>query len=288
MVQSAPPLSDLSEPLLGVLTRYVSPPTAQSIVKLARQRANVTGARLDRAGLGDMFAPIARNLRLFVSEPSKVDECCAAIQALIGGRSVALDAASVRSAPPSPSSARSSDPSSARSGTPAPASVRSSEPSSARSGAPASIRSTEPASVRSAPPASVRSLAPSIFVQIRAEDDIARARSEARELASTAGFSVVGRTRLVTAVSELARNIVLYANEGQIELTPVAAPAGIAVVASDRGPGIANLEQIMAGDYKSRLGMGLGLRGVKRLAERFEIQTAPGQGTTVSFFAKVI
>lgn len=125
-------------------------------------------------------------------------------------------------------------------------------------------------------------------MQIRVEDDIARARSEARDLGSTMAFSVVGRTRLVTAVSELARNIVLYAKEGQIELLPVASPAGITVTASDRGPGIANLEQIMVGDYKSRLGMGLGLRGVKRLADRFEIQTAPGQGTTVTFFVKVL
>jgi serine/threonine-protein kinase RsbT len=252
MVQTAPPPSDLSESLLRILTRYVSSPTAQSIVKLARQRANVTAVRLDRARLGEMFAPIERNLRLFVGEPSKVDECCAAIQELITGRSPVA------------------------------------EPSSARSGPPASARSPEPPSVRSGPPASARSFLPSILVQIRVEDDIARARSEARDLTSTMAFSVVGRTRLVTAVSELARNIVLYAKEGRIELTPMASPAGITVTASDRGPGIANLEQIMTGDYKSRFGMGLGLRGVKRLADRFEIHTAPGQGTTVSFFVKVL
>ena len=92
----------------------------------------------------------------------------------------------------------------------------------------------------------------------------------------------------MTAVSELARNIVLYAGEGQIELKLLTSPQGLSVVARDHGPGIANLEQIMAGDYKSRLGMGLGLRGVKRIADRFEIQTAPGQGTTVSFSLKVM
>jgi serine/threonine-protein kinase RsbT len=252
MAQAALPPSDLSEPLIRILTCYVSSPTAQSIVKLARQRANVTAVRLDRPRLAEMFAPIERNLRLFVVEPSKVAECCAAIQELIGGRSPLA------------------------------------EPSSVRSGAPASARSPEPSSVRSGAPASARSFIPPLLVQIRVEDDIARARSEARDLASVMAFSVVGRTRLVTAVSELARNIVLYAREGQIELLPVASPAGITVTASDRGPGIANLEQIMVGDYKSRLGMGLGLRGVKRLADRFEIHTAPGQGTTVSFFVKVL
>jgi serine/threonine-protein kinase RsbT len=272
VVQSAPPVADLGESLLGILVRYVSAPTAQSILKLARQRANVGTPRLDRTQISEMFAPIERNLRLFVREPSKVDECCAAIQALLATRAVA------------PSSARS--PESASAWAVPPSSTRSGEPPSVRS--PSSTRSPEPPSVRSAPPASVRSPSPSAVIAIRVEDDIARARSEARDLASTIGFSVVGRTRLVTAVSELARNIVLYAREGQLELTAFAAPAGMGVVASDRGPGIPNLEQIMVGDYKSRLGMGLGLRGVKRLADRFEVQTAVGQGTTVTFFLKVI
>jgi serine/threonine-protein kinase RsbT len=150
------------------------------------------------------------------------------------------------------------------------------------------VSDSDPISVRT--PSSVRAPPSARFalIPIRIEDDITRARSESRELASKLGFSVVGRTRLVTAVSELARNIVLYAGEGQIELKLLTSPQGLSVVARDRGPGIPNLEQIMSGEYKSRLGMGLGLRGVKRIADRFEIQTAPGQGTTVSFSLKVM
>lgn len=296
-----PPPTDLSEPLLGVLTRYVSVPTAQSIVKLARQRANVTSARIDRTRLGDMLAPIERNLRLFLDDPVRVLECCATLQALAAGSSAPAPT-STPSPPSSPGSVRFSQGSSS-----APSSVRFPQVSPSQSSAPASVRfpvasrstplpppssalappsALVPPSVRA--PSSSRSSFPALMVHLRVEDDIARARIEARELATKLGFSVVGRTRLVTAVSELARNIVLYANEGQIELTPVAVPPGLAVVARDRGPGIPNIEQIMSGNYKSQLGMGLGLRGVKQIADRFDIQTAAGQGTTVSFSLKVM
>ncbi len=99
---------------------------------------------------------------------------------------------------------------------------------------------------------------------------------------------MIGQTRLMTAVSELARNIIQYAGEGQLDLTPTSTPPGVEIVAKDRGPGIPNLDRIMAGNYRSRLGMGLGLRGVKRLAERFDVRTGAGQGTVVSALFKVI
>jgi serine/threonine-protein kinase RsbT len=86
----------------------------------------------------------------------------------------------------------------------------------------------------------------------------------------------------MTAVSELARNIVQYARSGQIVLSPRSSPPGIEIVARDAGPGIADLDAIMDGRYRSKLGMGLGLRGVKKLAERFDVHTASGRGTTVS------
>ena len=214
------PTSDLAVPVLLVLSHYVSPPTALSIIKLARQRANVTSIRLDLAAFREVLAPIERSLAMFITDPAKATACSAELHELLGG-------------------------------------------------------------VAGAPLVAV-------LVQIRVEDDIARARNEARDLATKVGFSLVGRTRLVTAVSELTRNIVLYAGEGQIELKPSIAPPGFEVVARDKGPGIPNLADILAGDYKSRLGMGLGLRGVKRIADHFDIQTAAGQGTTVSFSLKLM
>ena len=136
-------------------------------------------------------------------------------------------------------------------------------------------------------PSSPSSSSGALAVPIRAEGDILRARNDARGMAVVLGFSTVGQTRLMTAVSELARNIVLYAGEGRIDLTPSSAPPGIEIVASDRGPGIPNLDRIMAGNYRSRLGMGLGLRGVKKLTERFDVRTEPGRGTTVTALMRV-
>jgi serine/threonine-protein kinase RsbT len=127
-----------------------------------------------------------------------------------------------------------------------------------------------------------------VQLELRTEEDIGRARTAARELAAQASFSVTGQTRLVTAVSELARNIVQYAKEGRIELAVTSAPAGIEIIAADDGPGIGNLDDIFAGNHRSKLGMGLGLCGVKRLAQRFEVKTRPGEGTTVTAFMRVV
>ena len=288
MAHSTPPPPDLTDALLAILERHVSPPTAQSILKLARQRAGVSTPRLDRPQLGEMFAAIEGNLRLFVSEPSKIDDCCSAIQELIGARSSTPEPRSTPTMPPA--SGRLSEPSSIRAVPPA--SVRQPAPSSVRAGPPStrsppSSRSPPPPSSSLRQPSSTRSPSASVVILIRGEDDVVRARNLARELASSLGFVSARRTRLVTAVSELARNIVLHATHGQIELTSVPSAAGMAIVATDHGPGIANLEQILLGEIEGRSSAGIGLREMKRLADRFEIQTAPGQGTTVSLFVKV-
>ena len=96
------------------------------------------------------------------------------------------------------------------------------------------------------------------------------------------GFSTVGRTRLATVASELARNIVRYAGSGSISFRAVGGePPSVEIEACDDGPGIPNLDEILGGDYRSRSGLGLGLRGVRKLSERFEVRTAPRAGTTV-------
>ena len=118
-------------------------------------------------------------------------------------------------------------------------------------------------------------------LEIREEMDIGRVRSEARRICSATGTTSFAMQRVATIVSELARNMVLYANGGVVEIVP--APSGtkrIIVRAEDRGPGIRNLDEIMSGRYKSRTGMGKGLMGTKRLADHFEIETG-GRGTRV-------
>jgi serine/threonine-protein kinase RsbT len=124
---------------------------------------------------------------------------------------------------------------------------------------------------------------PSLVVVISREDEIVRARGEARRMAERLGATVSRQTQLATAVSELARNIFLYAGgRGAVELAFLAPPLrGVDVVARDQGPGIADIALVLDGNYQSKLGMGLGLRGVRRLASYFEVNSVVGAGTVV-------
>jgi serine/threonine-protein kinase RsbT len=119
-------------------------------------------------------------------------------------------------------------------------------------------------------------------MDIAAEGDIARARQATRDLCRALGASAVGVQRIVTVVSELTRNMVLYAGGGCLSVEPC--PKGrsrVTIVASDGGPGIADLTAILGGRYRSRTGAGLGLLGSKRLSGAFDVATGPA-GTTVT------
>ncbi len=121
------------------------------------------------------------------------------------------------------------------------------------------------------------------LVRIEEEASVVEARRQAALIATKLGFRVVQRTKIVTAISELARNIHMYAGAGEIEIHIVSAPrAGIRVRANDAGPGIPDLDEVMGGRTRSKRGMGLGLRGVKAMADDFTIASGPGRGTSVS------
>lgn len=120
-------------------------------------------------------------------------------------------------------------------------------------------------------------------VRIEEEASVVEARRQAGLIATKLGFRVVQRTKIVTATSELARNIQMYAGTGEIALEIVSAPrTGVRVRARDTGPGISDLDEVMAGRTRSKRGMGLGLRGVKAMADDFSIASGPGRGTAVS------
>ena len=121
-------------------------------------------------------------------------------------------------------------------------------------------------------------------VPIRHESDIVAARREGRTLGSKLGFTSGELTVIATAISELARNIVVYAKRGEILLGIVEREGrrALQVVAKDDGPGIANVERAMTDGYSSAGGLGLGLPGAKRLMDEFEIQSEVGKGTTVT------
>jgi serine/threonine-protein kinase RsbT len=119
---------------------------------------------------------------------------------------------------------------------------------------------------------------------LRTSQDIVLVRQAARELTIAQGFSLVDQTKLVTAVSEIARNTVEYGGGGEARLEMVEAGArrGVRVTFSDHGPGIADLEQALRDGYTTGTGLGLGLSGARRLCNEFEIESRPGSGTRVT------
>ncbi len=114
--------------------------------------------------------------------------------------------------------------------------------------------------------------------------DIVTARVEGRNLARMLGFGVIDQARIATAISELARNIVLYAKSGTllVRLADNERQRGIEIICSDNGPGIADVALVMRDGYSSHRGLGMGLPGTKRLMDEFEIESRPGIGTTVT------
>jgi len=120
-------------------------------------------------------------------------------------------------------------------------------------------------------------------IPIRSDRDVLLARQRGRALGELAGFVATDLTLIATAISELARNIVLYAREGEMELQLVSEEhrRGLLIVARDRGPGISDLGQAMLDGFSTSGGLGLGLPGVKRLMDSFEINSQPGNGTVV-------
>jgi serine/threonine-protein kinase RsbT len=121
-------------------------------------------------------------------------------------------------------------------------------------------------------------------VPIVSDTDIVVARHKSRELSAKIGFSFVDLTLIATAVSELARNIVLYGGTGEIQLRLVenGVSRGIVVVAQDRGRGISDVARALQDGYSTSGSLGLGLPGTRRLMDEFDIVSAPGKGTTVT------
>lgn len=123
-----------------------------------------------------------------------------------------------------------------------------------------------------------------VRVPLRRDRDVVAARRAVRRLASEAGFAPLERTVLAAGVSEVAGNVVAFADHGELLVEQVedAARAGVRVVVRDAGPGIPDVERAMAARYSTCGGSGLGLPGTRRLMDEFELATRPGRGTTVT------
>lgn len=125
---------------------------------------------------------------------------------------------------------------------------------------------------------------PAEEVALAAPDDVVRARQLVRRLAVDAGFGLVDQTRLVTAVSELARNTVIHGGGGRMEAGVVAEGdrTGIRIVFADEGKGIPDVGVALQDGWTSGSGLGLGLGGARRLVHEFDVETEVGAGTTVT------
>jgi anti-sigma regulatory factor (Ser/Thr protein kinase) len=123
-----------------------------------------------------------------------------------------------------------------------------------------------------------------VRIPIGADADVVAARRRGRELAAGAGFSATELTIIATAISEIARNIVMFASHGEVVISLVGEDSrqGVSVVARDVGPGIVDLERALQDGYSGYGGMGLGLPGSRRLMDEFEITSEVGKGTTVT------
>ncbi|MFC1850206.1 anti-sigma regulatory factor [candidate division CSSED10-310 bacterium] len=123
---------------------------------------------------------------------------------------------------------------------------------------------------------------PEIMINITSESDILVARSKGRHFCKEIGFPQVMQIKIATAISELSRNIVQYAGTGRIMIKVIEDHRkGIEVTASDQGPGIHNLDEILGGQYTSKSGLGMGLLGTKNLMDEFDIITDTKQGTQI-------
>ncbi len=121
-------------------------------------------------------------------------------------------------------------------------------------------------------------------IPIDRETDIVTARQRGREIAASRGFSTTEQTLIALAISEVARNIVTYAQRGEILLSEIEefGRRGVKIVAQDQGPGIADPELAMRDGYSTSRSLGLGLPGAKRVMDEFELTSAIGKGTTIT------
>ncbi|MGX6601603.1 ATP-binding protein [Micromonosporaceae bacterium Da 78-11] len=126
--------------------------------------------------------------------------------------------------------------------------------------------------------------APSDRITVSSDQDVVRVRQLVRTFAVAVKLSLVDQTKIVTAASELARNTLVYGGGGTVDVTRTdnGRREGIRIVFADQGPGIVDLDLALTDGYTTGGGLGLGLSGARRLVDEFRIDTAVGQGTTIT------
>ena len=121
-------------------------------------------------------------------------------------------------------------------------------------------------------------------ITIQKEQDVVPLRNRVKDFAVKLGMSILNQTKLITATSELVRNLLKYGGGGVVHIETVSngKDVGVRVSFADKGPGIADISLAMKDGYSTGKSLGLGLPGTKRLVNDFDIQSAVGKGTTVT------
>jgi serine/threonine-protein kinase RsbT len=122
------------------------------------------------------------------------------------------------------------------------------------------------------------------MIEIRTPEQLNIARRVVQEWATRLAFSVVDRTKFVTAASELGRNALVHGKGGSMQITELErdGKTGLQLVFADQGPGIPDIDKAMRDGYSTANSMGLGLGGSRRLVNEFDLKSAPGKGTIVT------
>ena len=125
---------------------------------------------------------------------------------------------------------------------------------------------------------------PTETMAIQASDDVVRVRQQVRVHAVSVGLSLVDQTKIVTAASELARNMLDYGGGGIVTMEKLddGIKRGLRLTFEDHGPGIPDIQQALKDGFTSGTGLGLGLGGARRLCNEFSIESTPGVGTKVT------
>ncbi|HEX7301774.1 ATP-binding protein [Lentzea sp.] len=121
--------------------------------------------------------------------------------------------------------------------------------------------------------------------EVRSEEDVLAARHAVRAAAVVAGLDLIGQTKIVTAASEMGRNAYVHGGGGTMVITELVGPGGrrgLRLAVTDRGPGIFDVEAALVDGFSTCAGLGHGLGGTRRLVDEFSIDTAVGEGTTVT------
>lgn len=269
-----------------VLEGFFSAPIAKAILGAAMKRAGNAGPEFQTAWYEGLFAELGRLLSVYLPDPARRSDCFGKLEALHNVVRPRLPGTPGLRAPRLPRFAESSR---SLTGPPPRGSADDVGGPAVHHGRPAPVLRggifPKPDDGRSSQDRMrvANAGATSTSVVVRDEIDVPNACEVARDLAKKLGFSIVDQTKMATAVSELARNMLQYAGGGNIRFAEVLAPRkGLEAFFEDRGPGIADLDGVLDPKYRSMTGMGMGLRGSKRIADEFLIDTQPGDGTRIT------